>query len=236
MAETPVEEKAESAEGLAEVDAIAVRFAGDSGDGSQLIGGEFANTSAILGNDISTLPDYPAEIRAPAGTLAGVSGFQIHFASEDIHTPADEPDLLVAFNPAALLANIKAVRSKGMIIINVDAFTKKALHRAGYAHSVEAWKDGALVGGLYGISLGRCFFGESMFSLEPNASKIALATLVYHLLCHGFSLIDCQVHTPHLESLGARDIPRDSFLTLLEKANTGETRVGKWTFDKEREK
>ena len=106
------------------------------------------------------------------------------------------------------------------------------LHRAGYAHSVEAWKEGALAGGLYGVSLGRCFFGESMFSLEPNASKIALAALVDHLLGHGFSLIDCQVHTPHLESLGARNIPRDTFLTLLEEANTGETRVGKWTFDK----
>ena len=106
------------------------------------------------------------------------------------------------------------------------------LHRAGYAHSVEVWKEGALAGGLYGISLGRCFFGESMFSLEPNASKIAMATLVADLLDHGADLIDCQVHTPHLESLGARDIPRDTFLALLEESNTGASRVGKWTFEK----
>ena len=110
------------------------------------------------------------------------------------------------------------------------------LHRKGYAHSVEAWKEGTLAGGLYGVSLGRCFFGESMFSLEPNASKIALAALVDHLLDRGVELIDCQVHTPHLESLGARDIPRDSFLALLEKANTGESHVGKWTLDIEYEK
>ena len=93
-----------------ELTRVAIRFAGDSGDGMQLTGTKFTEATALVGNDLSTFPDFPAEIRAPAGTLAGVSGFQIHFASEDIHTPADQPDLLVAFNPAALRANIDDVR------------------------------------------------------------------------------------------------------------------------------
>src|ERR671924_700536 len=94
-----------------ELGAATVRFAGDSGDGMQLAGTQFTNASAILGNDISTLPDFPAEIRAPAGTLAGVSGFQVHFSSQDIHTPGDELDALVAMNPAALKTNLKDLQS-----------------------------------------------------------------------------------------------------------------------------
>lgn len=142
MAETPVEEKAESAEGLAEVDAIAVRFAGDSGDGSQLIGGEFANTSAILGNDISTLPDYPAEIRAPAGTLPGVSAFQVQISSEEIFTPGDQPDVLIAMNPAALKTNVGDLPRGGVLIVNTDNFTKNNLRKAGYAEN--PLEDGSL--------------------------------------------------------------------------------------------
>ncbi len=111
---------------------VAIRFAGDSGDGMQLTGTKFTESTALAGNDLSTFPDYPAEIRAPAGTLAGVSGFQIHFASEDIYTPADQPDLLVAFNPAALRANVDDVRPGGMVIINSDAFNAKSIQRAGY--------------------------------------------------------------------------------------------------------
>jgi 2-oxoglutarate ferredoxin oxidoreductase subunit alpha len=115
-----------------EVERVAIRFAGDSGDGMQLTGSKFTDETALAGNDLSTFPDFPAEIRAPAGTLAGVSGFQLHFASTDIHTPADYPDLLVAFNPAALRANVEDVRAGGMVIVNSDAFTSKALLRAGY--------------------------------------------------------------------------------------------------------
>src|SRR6187431_2549347 len=92
---------------LEEVETVTIRFAGDSGDGMQLTGTQFTNTSAVLGNDISTLPDFPAEIRAPVGTLAGVSGFQVHFSSTDIHTPGDALDALVAMNPAALKTNVK---------------------------------------------------------------------------------------------------------------------------------
>ncbi len=115
-----------------EVDHVAIRFAGDSGDGMQITGTRFTDTTALFGNDVATFPDFPAEIRAPAGTLAGVSGYQVHFAGEDIFTPADEVDLLVAFNPAALRANVHDVRPKGMVIINSDSFNKKALLRAGY--------------------------------------------------------------------------------------------------------
>jgi 2-oxoglutarate ferredoxin oxidoreductase subunit alpha len=115
-----------------EIDRVAIRFCGDSGDGMQLTGTKFTESTALAGNDLSTLPDFPAEIRAPAGTLAGVSGYQIHFSAEDIRTPADQPDVLVAFNPAALRANIDDVRPGGMVIINSDAFTEKNLHRAGY--------------------------------------------------------------------------------------------------------
>jgi 2-oxoglutarate ferredoxin oxidoreductase subunit alpha len=114
------------------IERVAIRFAGDSGDGMQLTGTKFTESTALAGNDLSTLPDFPAEIRAPAGTLAGVSGFQIHFASSDVRTPADQPDVLVAMNPAALKANLGDVRPGGMVIVNSDAFTEKNLERAGY--------------------------------------------------------------------------------------------------------
>ena len=115
-----------------EVDRVAIRFTGDSGDGMQLTGSKFTEATALAGNDLSTFPDFPAEIRAPAGTLAGVSGFQIHFSSRDVRTPADQPDVLVAFNPAALRANIDDVRPGGMVIVNLDAFTPRNVERAGY--------------------------------------------------------------------------------------------------------
>src|SRR6187200_1897124 len=95
---------------LEEVETVTIRFAGDSGDGMQLTGSQFTNTTALVGNDLSTLPDFPAEIRAPIGTLYGVSGFQIHFSSKEIHTPGDHPDVLVAMNPAALKVNLEQVK------------------------------------------------------------------------------------------------------------------------------
>ncbi len=118
-----------------EIDALTIRFAGDSGDGMQLTGAQFTNASAIFGNDISTLPDFPAEIRAPAGTLAGVSGFQVNFSSEDIYTPGDSPEVLVAMNPAALKANLSDVPRGGTIIVNKDAFSKNNLKKAGYENN-----------------------------------------------------------------------------------------------------
>jgi 2-oxoglutarate ferredoxin oxidoreductase subunit alpha len=115
-----------------EIRRVAVRFAGDSGDGIQLTGSRFSDSTAVAGNDLSTLPDFPAEIRAPAGSLAGVSGFQVHFADGAVRTPADFADVLVALNPAALRANIDDVRPGGMLIVNSDAFNRKNLERAGY--------------------------------------------------------------------------------------------------------
>src|SRR4051812_21805415 len=112
---------------------VTIRFCGDSGDGMQLAGTQFTDTSALVGNDISTLPDFPAEIRAPAGTLAGVSGFQIHFSSNDIFTPGDDVHALVAMNPAALRTNLRSVVSGGIVIVNEDAFMPKDLTKAGYA-------------------------------------------------------------------------------------------------------
>ena len=117
------------------IDDAVIRFAGDSGDGMQLTGGRFTETTAVVGNDLSTLPDFPAEIRAPAGSLAGVSAFQIHFSSKDIHTPGDSPDVLVAMNPAALKVHQKEIVPGGTIILNTDAFTKKNLNFAGYENS-----------------------------------------------------------------------------------------------------
>jgi 2-oxoglutarate ferredoxin oxidoreductase subunit alpha len=118
-----------------ELDRVTIRFAGDSGDGMQLTGTQFTRTAAVFGNDISTLPDYPAEIRAPAGSIPGVSGFQISFSSSEIHTPGDAPDVLVAMNPAALRANVRDLAPGGAIIVNSDAFTPPNLAKAGYATS-----------------------------------------------------------------------------------------------------
>ena len=119
-----------------------VRFAGDSGDGMQLTGSQFTSETALLGNDISTFPDFPAEIRAPAGSLPGVSGFQVHFADFDILTPGDAPNVLVAMNPAALKTNIKDLPKGGTLIVNSDAFNDRNLQKAGYA--VNPLEDGSL--------------------------------------------------------------------------------------------
>lgn len=115
-----------------EITDVIVRFAGDSGDGMQLAGTQFTNTSALVGNDISTFPDFPAEIRAPVGTTYGVSGFQLHFSSEDIQTPGDSPNVLVAMNPAALKTNLNELKPGAVIIVNINSFDAKNLKLAGY--------------------------------------------------------------------------------------------------------
>ena len=127
---------------IEERDAVVIRFAGDSGDGMQLTGTQFTNTSAVFGNDVSTMPDFPAEIRAPAGTLAGVSGFQVNFSNSDILTPGDAAHILVAMNPAALKASLSDVESHGTIIANTDAFTQGNLRKAGY--DANPLEDGSL--------------------------------------------------------------------------------------------
>ena len=115
-----------------ELEQVTILFSGDSGDGMQLTGSQLTTTSAILGNDVSTLPDYPSEIRAPAGSVAGVSAFQLHFSRQDIHTPGDNPDVLVAMNPAALKTNLPRLLPNGVLIIDQDAFSERNLAKAGY--------------------------------------------------------------------------------------------------------
>ncbi len=117
---------------LIEKEEVVIRFSGDSGDGMQLTGTQFSNTSALFGNDVSTFPDYPAEIRAPQGTVGGVSGFQLHIGHSEVNTPGDYADVLVAMNPAALRANLEWTKKGGTIIYNEDAFTQKNMERAGY--------------------------------------------------------------------------------------------------------
>src|SRR5437660_3546320 len=123
---------------------VMVGFAGDSGDGMQLTGSQFTSETAMLGNDISTLPDFPAEIRAPAGSLPGVSGFQLHFADHDILTPGDAPNVLVAMNPAALKTNLGDLPKGGTLIVNADAFNERNLEKAGYTSN--PLDDGSLEG------------------------------------------------------------------------------------------
>lgn len=127
---------------IEELETVTIRFAGDSGDGMQLTGTQFSNTTAIVGNDLGTFPDFPAEIRAPAGTLPGVSAYQICFSSRDIRTPGDQPDVLVAMNPAALKVHLPDLPEGGMIIVNTDAFTEQNLKKAGY--SSNPLDDGSL--------------------------------------------------------------------------------------------
>jgi 2-oxoglutarate/2-oxoacid ferredoxin oxidoreductase subunit alpha len=127
---------------IEELERVTIRFAGDSGDGMQLTGGQFTRTTAVFGNDVSTLPDFPAEIRAPAGSLPGVSGFQISFSSADIHTPGDQPDVLVAMNPAALRTNVGDLPPGGALIVNQDAFSANNLKKAGY--EANPLSDGSL--------------------------------------------------------------------------------------------
>jgi 2-oxoglutarate/2-oxoacid ferredoxin oxidoreductase subunit alpha len=131
-----------SSKPVRDVDTVVIRFVGDSGDGMQVTGAQFTNVSALAGNDISTLPDFPAEIRAPAGTLAGVSGFQLNFSSHEVFTPGDSPDVLVAMNPAALKANLEDLPTNGMLIVDREAFNEQNLKKAGYA--TNPLEDGSL--------------------------------------------------------------------------------------------
>jgi 2-oxoglutarate ferredoxin oxidoreductase subunit alpha len=127
-----------------DLETVTIRFAGDSGDGMQITGTQFTSTSAIIGNDISTMPDFPAEIRAPAGSLPGVSGFQLNFSSLDIRTPGDEPNVLVAMNPAALKVNLGDLEPGGILVVNTDEFTDGNLKKAGYKGN--PLEDGSLSG------------------------------------------------------------------------------------------
>jgi len=138
--------------GMEKMDEVVIRFAGDSGDGMQLTGNQFTSTSALAGNDLATFPDFPAEIRAPAGTLPGVSAFQVRIADYDIHTPGDAPDVLIAMNPAALKRSLPDLKPNGIIIANTDEFNARNLKKAGY--EVSPLEDGSLEGfRLYQVSI-----------------------------------------------------------------------------------
>ena len=132
----------ESSKQLIQVSHATVRFAGDSGDGMQLVGNQFAETSSLVGNMTCTLPDYPSEIRAPAGSLGGVSGFQLRFADHEITTPGDAPFVLVAMNPAALKVGLPDLEPGGIVVANEDAFTEANLRKAGY--NANPLEDGSL--------------------------------------------------------------------------------------------
>src|SRR3990167_4436561 len=132
MADLDSEQKIKTRKTVSDAVAVTVRFAGDSGDGMQLAGDQFTDTAAVMGNDFATLPDYPAEIRAPAGTLPGVSSFQIQFSETLIATPGDIADVLVAMNPAALKVNIPNVKKNGLIFINESVFNEANLRRANW--------------------------------------------------------------------------------------------------------
>jgi 2-oxoglutarate ferredoxin oxidoreductase subunit alpha len=135
-------QEAQQAKSIQEKESVVIRFAGDSGDGMQLTGMQFTTESALAGNDIGTLPDFPAEIRAPAGTLAGVSAFQVNFASREVFTPGDDVDVLVAMNPAALRTNLADLKSGGILVVNTEAYSEQNLQRAGYAKN--PLEDGSL--------------------------------------------------------------------------------------------
>ena len=142
LPKTSQDEQKKSDSVVEKVHEVVIRFAGDSGDGMQLTGTQFTNTSALIGNDLSTLPDFPAEIRAPTGTLPGVSAFQVRIADYDIHTPGDAPDVLIAMNPAALKANLGDLPSNGVIVVNTDEFNERNFAKAGYDE--DPLEDGSL--------------------------------------------------------------------------------------------
>ncbi|MCW5917497.1 MAG: 2-oxoacid:acceptor oxidoreductase family protein, partial [Ferruginibacter sp.] len=125
---------------------VVIKFAGDSGDGMQLTGSQFTNNTALLGIDLATFPDFPAEIRAPVGTLPGVSGYQLHFSSDKIFTPGDECDVLVAMNAAALKVNLRTLKKGGKVIANTDGFDTKNLRLANYPDGQNPMEDGSLAG------------------------------------------------------------------------------------------
>ena len=164
---------------ISELNSATVRFAGDSGDGIQLVGSQFANATAVAGNDLSTLPDYPAEIRAPAGSLAGVSGFQISFGDESVLTPGNKPNVLLVMNPAALAVNLRNLDKGSVIIANSDAFVPAALEKAGY--SSNPLEDGALAN--YRV------IGIPANTMTENALKDSGLTRAQALKCKNFYML-----------------------------------------------
>lgn len=187
MSSTAVMESQKSNKPVEALDEVTIRFAGDSGDGMQLAGSQFTRATVIFGNDISTFPDYPAEIRAPAGSLAGVSGFQVNFSNHDIHTPGDMVDTLVAFNPAALKTNVNDVKVGGIVIVNEDDFGKTDLKKAGY--ETNPLEDGTLskyrvfkvpISKLNSTALANSGLGAKEIERCKNFFALGLVCWLYH--------------------------------------------------------
>lgn len=174
--ESTLEAKPGAEKTLVDAESIVIRFSGDSGDGMQLTGTQFTDTAALIGNDISTFPEFPAEIRAPIGTTAGVSGFQVHFGSKEIFTPGDEYDVLVAMNSAALKVDLGRLKKGGIIIVNIAGFDKKNLGLAGYPDGVNPLEDNTLDGyKVYKIDVTKltkdCLAGSTLGMKEIERSK-----------------------------------------------------------------
>ena len=162
---------------LEELDQVVIRFAGDSGDGMQLTGDRFTSVSALLGNDLSTLPEFPAEIRAPQGTLAGVSAFQVRISDHEITTPGDAPNVLVVMNPAALKSQLHHLPQGGTIVANSDAFSERNLAKAGY--ETNPLEDGSLVGyTLYEVAMSDIHQGGGEAARSEASRRRALQELL----------------------------------------------------------
>ncbi|MGC8627353.1 MAG: 2-oxoacid:acceptor oxidoreductase subunit alpha [Acidimicrobiales bacterium] len=203
------------------IDRVVIRFAGDSGDGMQLAGDRFTATSALFGNDIATLPDYPAEIRAPAGTVAGVSAFQIHISDHDILTPGDHPNVLVAMNPAALKAHVHDLEPGATVLLNSDAFDERSLQKAGYSqdprsdHSLDAFK-------VYEVPM----TSLTMQAVKPSGTKARDAERSKNFFALGLvSWMFSRPPEPTLEWVAKRFAGND----MVREANTLAFKAG-WNF------
>jgi 2-oxoglutarate/2-oxoacid ferredoxin oxidoreductase subunit alpha len=203
------------------LDRVVIRFAGDSGDGMQLAGDRFTASSAIFGNDLATLPDFPAEIRAPAGTVAGVSAFQIHISDHDVFTPGDHPDVLVAMNPAALKAHVADLEPGAVVLINGDAFDERSLQKAGYASDPRA--DGALSGlTVYEVPM----TSLTMEAVKPSGTKARDAERSKNFFALGLvSWMYSRPTEPTLQWIGKRFAGND----MVREANTLAFKAG-WNF------
>ncbi len=206
------------------LDTVTIRFAGDSGDGMQLTGNRFTSVSALMGNDVATLPDFPAEIRAPAGSLPGVSGFQLHFADHDILTPGDEPDVLVAMNPAALKTNLDELPRGATIILNSDAFTKPNLKKARY--DSDPRHDGSLDGyRVYEVPVTELTIGAlEDVDLSKKAKERAKNMFALGLMSWMYSRpLDPTVEWIESKFAGAPEVAAANITALKAGYNFGET-------------
>jgi 2-oxoglutarate ferredoxin oxidoreductase subunit alpha len=203
------------------LDRVVIRFAGDSGDGMQLTGDRFTTSSALFGNDLSTLPDFPAEIRAPAGTLAGVSAFQVHISDHDILTPGDRPDVLVAMNPAALRANVADIDLGATIIVNSDSFEPRNLAKAGYADN--PLTDGSLKGyRVYDVPM----TSITLEAVKPSGTKPRDAERSKNFFALGLiSFMYTRPVEPTIEWIGSRFAK----VPMVAQANTLAFKAG-WNF------